>query len=163
MKRLFALSAALIIAALLCGCGEKEPAGSLIVEETGYVSVDNEKIEAMTECIRGYLEAVSEHDHIRITELTEESFLYNYDETQFDEYCRYIDGFSIEAVGRENISDSAGSFCVPVSYSLNYYAPFVDYNGESQGSGSYSYSADFVLKETGDGFRIEDISDRPKG
>ena len=45
-------------------------------EETGYVSVDNEKIEAMTECIRGYLEAVSEHDHIRITELTEESFLY---------------------------------------------------------------------------------------
>ncbi len=163
MKRLFTLLAVFSLVMVLCGCGEKEPAGSLIVEETGYVSVEGEKLESMKECIRGYLEAVSEHDHTRITELTEESFLYNYDETQFDEYCRYIDGYSLEAVDSGSISASDGSFRVPVSYSLNYYAPFTDYNGVSQDSGSYIYSADFVLKETKDGFRIEDISDRPMG
>ncbi len=147
---------------LFCGCdGEQQE--EQVSEEISYAELEDDISVQIKETIESYLSAVAEQDHLNIIEYTTENFVWNYDETGFYDYSKDISGFSVEQVDTEHILQSDDEYIVPVTYTLSYEFPFIDENGVSQNEGDHMYDVDFVMKYDGEAYRIDSVSDRPKG
>lgn len=147
---------------LLSGCGSEQQEEQ-VSAEISYTAPAEDVSTEIKETIEAYLSAVAEQDHLNVTQYTTENFVWNYDETGFYDYSRDISGFSVEKVDTAHIVQNGDEYIVPVTYTLSYEFPYVDEDGVSQYEGDYMYDVNFIIKDDGETYRIDAVSDRPKG
>lgn len=148
---------------LLCSCGDENEEEIVFGEDIVYVSMGSETEKLLEETVRSYLTALSEQDHISIMLNTTEDFIWNYDETAFYDYSRYISDISVENIDKEHIMCRENEYTVPVSYTLTYTKDHVDENGKNQKAGKYEYSRNFIIVYKEDRYLISDITERVMG
>ena len=167
MKSIFsaALSVALICGVLLVmsACGEDTEGEDISAEEISYVSEGTETVESLKDVIASYFSAVVRQDYVNITRYTTEDFIWNYDETGFYDYSRYITDFSVTEIETGNITVRDGEYTVPVSYTLTYSEAHTDENGGVQEAGEYGYSRNFIITYKEERYLISDITERVMG
>lgn len=144
----------------LCACKaeEEEP-----VPEISYIEEETELGSSFEELIAAYFSAVAKQDHVNVTRYTTEDFIWNYDETGFDDYSRYITDFSVTEIDTAHITQENDEYTVPVSYVLTYDSPHTDENRDEQDSGDFTYNCNIVIVQEGDRYLISDITDRALG
>ncbi len=147
----------------LCSCENAPEEETVSGEDISYVSMGSDTADMLEDVITNYLSAVTEQDHIGIMSYTTEDFIWNYDETAFYDYSRYITDFSVTDVDEEHIMCRENEYTVPVSYVLTYSGVHTDDNGESQDAGEYEYSRNFIIIYEEDRYLISDITEMVMG
>lgn len=82
------------------------------------VSLDDTMQEEIGNVIDDYLKALTTHDHIAMIQCTDDSFIWNYNETEFQNSCRNIVSYSDVIVDYSDVSEINGELQVKVSYTL---------------------------------------------
>ena len=147
----------------LCSCENASEEETVSGEDISYVSMGSVTADMLEDVITNYLSAVTEQDHIGIMSYTTEDFIWNYDETAFYDYSRYITDFSVTDVDEEHIMCRENEYTVPVSYVLTYSGVHTDDNEESQDAGEYEYSRNFIIIYEEDRYLISDITEMVMG
>lgn len=152
MKPLHITAIALAFA-LLCGCAA--PQEPVYEPEISYVSVDEafsaELLEGVTQC----LGAVAAHDHDAVMQCTTEEFIWNYNETGFNDYCRNIESITDISVDMEHITENAGKYDLAVSYYVTMLSDEIEGGGQQR--------CGMVLEKSDNGWLVSSVSDLPYG
>lgn len=148
--------------AVLCSCSDN-PEEDMSGEDISYVSEGDETADLLVDVITEYLTAISEQDHVSIMNCTTDDFVWNYNETAFYDYSRYITEFSLMDTDREHIMCEGSEYTVPVSYKLTYSSAHNYENGNSQAAGEYEYSRNFIIMYKEGKYLISDITERVMG
>ena len=149
-----------LLCMILCSCGSADTEESPV--ELSFVAETDIGTE-IEELLKNYFDAVASKDHDAVALYTTEDFIWNYDQTGFMEYSRYIASAEVLDADTGHITVAEGEYTIPVSYVLNYDSPYIDENGESQSSGQYTINANFIIIKTEDAYKITAVSDRAMG
>ena len=83
------------------------------------VSADSEIQQLLDATIDDYFAAVSSHDHISLMMCTDEQFFWNYNETEFLNYCRDITECTDISADYSSLKVLDGEYQLPVSYTVS--------------------------------------------
>lgn len=163
LKALLCAVFSLVVLICFCSCKNEPVTESSYLHEISYLSRDEQRDNAIKDVLAQYFTAVSRQDHINVERVTTEDFIWHYNETEFEDYARYIESFSLDETDTEHITENNGEYSIPVTYTLSYREPFTNENGDEQPPGEYTYDVTVTLKNTDDGWLISQISDRALG
>lgn len=147
LKKFLILS--VFCACLLCftACGGQNEIVTSDDEVSG-VSVNDSFTDSVSTLINDYFDALKAHDHKKILEITSDDFLWNYDQTDFENSVKYLTNASVDEIEFGSVQNDGNAYTVSAKYTLEY----SDEN--SDGGGKYSYYDDFVIQENDGAYKI---------
>lgn len=135
---------------LLCfgGCGGADNTVSDLSSDIDNVSVDDNIEDDIRELINNYFSAFKSHSHQMLTEYTTSECNFNYDQTAFEEFSRYISDFTVDEIDFKNM-EGGDKLELSVKYTLFFSEEYLE-----QGSGKereHKYYDDFIVEKNQDG------------
>ena len=147
LKKILTLSLVCACAVCFSACGNQSESVPTDDEISG-ISVTDNFSDSVSVLINDYFDALKNHDHKKILEITTEDFQWNYDQTDFDNSVKYIINASADEIELGSIQNDNNVYTVPIKYTLEYSDEYSD------GGGRYSYYDDFIIQETDGIYKI---------
>ena len=147
LEKILKLSAVCVCMVCFSACGNQGESVPTNDEISG-VSVSDSFTDSVGTLINDYFESLKAQDHKKILEITTEDFVWNYDQTDFENSTKCITNVSVDEIEFGHIQSENNAYSVPVKYTLEYSDEYSD------GGGSYSYYDDFVIQENDGTYKI---------
>ncbi len=161
LKKLLIIFTALSLILCLCGCnsnsGEEDEEKS---EDVDLVSAGDELRDSIEAAVIDYFQALKSHNHQQLTECTTEDCVLNYNQTEFQDFVRYIEDFKIDEIEFDNISNIKAGYKISVRYTLVYSK---DYSPENSGDEHYIYYDDFFIVNDNNKYKISEVQQKGVG
>lgn len=113
------LVAAVICICFLSSCSVSNIQSVPAAKQPSAVSADSELQSQLDKLIEDFFHALSTHDHVALMLCTDDSFLWNYNETEFENYCRDITECSDISADYSSLCVLDGEYELQVSYTLS--------------------------------------------
>ena len=151
----------LCTAAVFCACNKQEEESAVPV--VSYTSGSDELNDELKDIAAQYFSAVPKQDHMNVARISTEDFEYNYNETAFLDYARTVEHFELGNVDMSRLVVEDDIYTVPVNCVLTINDYNTDENGNEQETGKHEFCYIFSFKKTGEGYKINSITESAFG